>query len=303
MKTRELKLSERLQAVAAMVTEGGVVCDVGCDHGFVPVCLVKSGISPKVIAMDINEGPLQAAREHIGEYLLADYIETRLSDGLEALRPGEADTVICAGMGGRLAVRILEEGKGKLKGVRELILQPQSELQYVREYLRKQGYFIADENMVLEDGKYYPMMRACPAGDEGTGNRAQSWGEQTGPGCKGAANQDGSCTVQAGTDCGRTEDGYERYGGRIWTKRPASERQRLEDKFGPMLLRQRHPVLKAYLQREMDICGQIAESLVKCSRGQAERQQELRERQEDVRTALSFFRMQSADNREDGHEE
>ncbi len=284
MKTRELKLSKRLQAVAAMVTEGSVVCDVGCDHGFVPVCLVKSGISPKVIAMDINEGPLQAAREHIGEYLLADYIETRLSDGLEALRPGEADTVICAGMGGRLVIRILEEGKGKLAGVRELILQPQSELRKVREYVREQGYVTADENMILEDGKYYPMMRVCPAGTEGAEKRETLW------------------TVQAGADCKEEGNGGGRHDSRIEAERPNLERQRLEDKFGPVLLRQRHPVLKAYLQRETVICGQIAESLAGCGREQADRQRELRERLEDVRTALALFGMQPAYNREDGHE-
>lgn len=179
MKTRGRKLSGRLQAVAAMVTKGNVVCDVGCDHGFVPVYLVESGVSPKVIAMDINEGPLEAAREHIRESGLADYIEARLSNGLEALRPAEAETVICAGMGGRLVIKILEEGRGKLADVKELILQPQSELQNVRAYLRENGYRIVEENMILEDGKYYPMMRVCRTGSEQMAGTV--WEDKYGP--------------------------------------------------------------------------------------------------------------------------
>lgn len=249
-KRPELKLSERLRAVASMVTEGNVVCDVGCDHGFVPVYLVKNGISPRVIAMDINEGPLTAAGKHIATYFLTDYIETRLSDGLAALMPGEADTVICAGMGGRLVIRILEEGREKLAGVKELVLQPQTELPSVREYLRERGYFLADEDIVLEDGKYYPMMRACPqALREGAGERC---------------GQEGKAS-----------------------REQLLERQRMEDKYGPVLLGRKHPTLRAYLQREIDICGQIMRNLRENGNGRETRQREIAERMEDARRALS----------------
>lgn len=243
MKTRELKLSKRLQAVAVMVTKGNVVCDVGCDHGFVPVYLVKNGISPKVIAMDINEGPLMTARDHIGEYFLTDYIETRLCDGMAALRAGEADTLICAGMGGRLVIKILEEGREKLVGMKELVLQPQSEVQNVREYLRKQGYLIADENMILEEGKYYPMMQVHLKGDT-----QKHCGENLSP-----------------------------------------EQLRIEDKYGPVLLRQKHPVLKEYLQREVGIFEQILDNLRKNGKGQEVRQQEIMAKSEDIQTALSYY--------------
>ena len=73
---KAVKLSKRLLAVAGMVTEGNMVCDVGCDHGFVSIYLIQKGISARVIAMDVNEGPLRAAGEHVGEFGLSDYIET-----------------------------------------------------------------------------------------------------------------------------------------------------------------------------------------------------------------------------------
>ena len=103
----KIVLSKRLQAVASMVTAGNRVCDIGCDHGFVPICLVQQKISPGALAMDVREGPLSQARMHIAACGLETYIETRLSDGLAAFRMGEADTLICAGMCGRLMMRIL----------------------------------------------------------------------------------------------------------------------------------------------------------------------------------------------------
>lgn len=159
MMSRDIILSDRMAAVANMVTAGNVVCDVGCDHGFVSIFLVKSGRSPRVIAMDINQGPIAAAREHIGEYGLEDYIETRLSDGVEALQIGEADTLICAGMGGKLMQRILELGRDKISVMKELVLQPQSEIAAMRKYLREQGHLIVDEAMIYEDGKYYQIFK------------------------------------------------------------------------------------------------------------------------------------------------
>lgn len=155
-----MELSNRLKAVANLVSLGSVVCDVGCDHGYVPIYLVQEKRCRRVIAMDVNEGPLTQAREHIRAAGLGEYIETRLSDGVSALSEREADCLIIAGMGGRLTIRILTEGAKKLESIKELILQPQSEIRAVREYLRMQGYHICQEDMVFEDGKYYPMMKA-----------------------------------------------------------------------------------------------------------------------------------------------
>lgn len=160
-------LSERLQMLADMVTPGNRLVDVGCDHGYLSISLVASGICPGAIAMDVREGPLTAAKVHIAEAGLNDYIDMRLSDGLAELRPGEADTMVCAGMGGRLMERILREGMEKACGLRELILQPQSEMPQFRTFLREAGFAVVDENAVFEDGKYYFAMKAVYGGNAG----------------------------------------------------------------------------------------------------------------------------------------
>jgi tRNA (adenine22-N1)-methyltransferase len=155
-----MQLSLRLKTVADSVTGGSRVADVGCDHAYIAIHLAENNIAPRVIAMDVNKGPLSKARENIELRGLKDRIETRLSDGLARLTPGEADTVVIAGMGGALMARILTDGEAALKEVKELILQPQSEIFLVRRYLHDNGYRIESEKMVKEDEKYYIIIKA-----------------------------------------------------------------------------------------------------------------------------------------------
>ena len=97
--------------MASMVTTGGILADIGTDHAYVPIALVQRQKIKGAIAMDINEGPLARAQEHIRAARLEEYIQTRLSDGAEALLPNEADSILIAGMGGGLVKHILESGR------------------------------------------------------------------------------------------------------------------------------------------------------------------------------------------------
>lgn len=155
-----MQLSKRLQAVADMVTPGSRLADVGTDHGYVPIWLYEAGRVSSAIAMDLREGPLDRARENIRIHQLEEHIETRLSDGLHQLQSGEVDSIVIAGMGGMLMRKILTEGQAVLPSIKELILQPQSDLDAVRIYLKKQGFCICKEDMIFEDGKYYPILKA-----------------------------------------------------------------------------------------------------------------------------------------------
>lgn len=232
---RPVTLSERLRTVAGMVTEGNTVCDVGCDHGFVPVYLVQQGISPRVLAMDLRKGPLRAAREHVAAYGLEEQIEIRLSDGLHNYRSGEAETLICAGMGGGLMMRILDENREKAASFRELVLQPQSEIEKFRRYLRESGYRILDEEMLEEDGKFYQVIRA--------------------------ARQD-VAGVQGGVGIAD------------------KELCKLEDRYGPVLLRKKTPVFISFLNREAAVYGEILANLQK--RGLTEEKRRARYAQVEV---------------------
>lgn len=231
----KIALSDRLRAVAAMVSVGNRVCDVGCDHAFVPIYLINQGISPYVLAMDVKKGPIESAKEHIREYGLEAYIETRLSDGLTGYETGEADSLICAGMGGRLMMGILDMDKTKTASFKEMILQPQSEIEQFRYFLRSNGYPIADENMIEEGGKFYPIIKAV---NEGKAHETLTIGDSL----------------------------------------KGSWQQRMEDRYGPFLIRNNNPVLVRYLKWETGIYEEVLLQL----KTQDMSKEKIRERYDEV---------------------
>lgn len=169
-RVKNIQLSKRLKFVADFITPGYVLADIGTDHGFIPIYMVLEGKIPKAFAMDINEGPLARADEHIKEAGLSEKIETRLSDGLMKLHENEAETILIAGMGGALTVKILSEGKHALQGVKELVLSPHTEADTVRKFLRETDFVIEREGMVIDAGKYYVVIKAKKMPDgEGKG--------------------------------------------------------------------------------------------------------------------------------------
>lgn len=153
-------LSERMRRTASYVTKGNRVADVGCDHAYTSIYLAQKKVAPHVIAMDINAGPLSRAERNVSLFGEQERIELRLSDGLAALQPGEADTVLIGGMGGPLMIEILERYPETMAEVKELVLQPQSEIPEVRRYLHGKGFCIIDEEMLVEEEKYYTILHA-----------------------------------------------------------------------------------------------------------------------------------------------
>ena len=157
-----IQLSKRMQAVADMVVPGYPVADIGCDHGFVSIYLVQEGIAPHVYAADVRPGPLSRAKEHIQEARLEGQITPVLSDGLQHVPAGEcgAKAIVAAGIGGRLTIKILSDWPEKTESLSWMVLEPQSDIHLVRQWIAEHGFQILKENMVFEDGKYYPILFA-----------------------------------------------------------------------------------------------------------------------------------------------
>lgn len=153
-----MEISNRLQALINLVPIVKTVVDIGCDHGYVPIALIQLGKVEHAIAMDVNMGPLKRAKKNIFEKGYQSQIETRLSNGFDQLQIGEADCAILAGMGGRLIQAILKKEIEKTKEINTLILQPQSEIADVREFILETGYVFVNEIIIYEDNKYYFLM-------------------------------------------------------------------------------------------------------------------------------------------------
>jgi len=149
-----------MQAVANLVEPTRTAADIGCDHAYISIWLCDNEIALKVIATDINEGPLAIARQNIKEAGFSDRISTRLSDGASAIRPGEADCLILAGMGGELIIKILTDSLPVVAQAHQLVLSPQSDVEKTRHAVEEMGFYLNHEEMVEEDGKFYVCMDA-----------------------------------------------------------------------------------------------------------------------------------------------
>lgn len=225
-----MELSKRLNAVASLVTDGYRLADIGTDHAYIPIRLIQAGRIPEAVAMDVNRGPLLRAEENIRSYGLEEKIKTRISDGFAALEKNEADSAVIAGMGGPLTIRILRDGSEAVAALQECILQPQSEIEKVRAFLLEEGFFFLREDMVEEDGKYYPMMKVRPP-EAGCNIREKIRIQQESTGM---------------TD-------FREYNKDSWNE--------AELRYGKILLKDKNPVLRDYLEREIRIRIRILEEL------------------------------------------
>ncbi len=158
-----MKLSKRIKKIAEMIESCGLMCDIGCDHGYVCIESVSLGKARRAIALDTAKGPLTAAQKNIAEAGLSDRITCVLSDGFKSISKEESiDCVTITGMGGRLIKDILETASSifpHYSDIKQMVLGPQSETEVLRSFLINDPYhYILNETYLEEDGKYYVLM-------------------------------------------------------------------------------------------------------------------------------------------------
>lgn len=143
---------DRLSCIKSLVPKGSVVVDLGTDHCKIPNALVKEGFKP-VYATEASKGPLEQAKRNA-----LDGVTLSLHDGLLGFEE-PVDTVIIAGMGGDLIIKILRESFSKFRGMKQMILQPMQQIEHLRTFLMDHDFFIDREEIVREGQKYYQIFR------------------------------------------------------------------------------------------------------------------------------------------------
>ena len=154
-----MDISERLKAIANMIEECDTIVDVGTDHGYVPIYLVKNAVIKKAIASDINKGPVEKAKNNIELNKVSRQISCRLGSGLSTVKKGEVEVAVIAGMGGNLIRDIMENDLDVVKELNYLILQPVQNAEVLREYLYNTGYDILNEEICIDDGRFYEIIK------------------------------------------------------------------------------------------------------------------------------------------------
>ena len=155
-------IDNRLMTIADMVSRKGTLLDVGTDHGYLPIYLIKSSKIDKAIASDVSKGSLSKAIEEVKKEKLQDKIETRLGSGLMVIKEDDKlDTVVLAGMGGILISELLTEKLEYIKNKDiEFIVQPVQSPESVRKFFQKEKFTIIEEKLAKAEGRIYHIIKA-----------------------------------------------------------------------------------------------------------------------------------------------
>ena len=146
-----IKLSKRLASIALNIDKEDKVVDIGCDHGYLSIYLKAVNGNKIVIATDINENALNMAKKNINKNRIL--IEKRLGNGLDVINYNEVDTIIISGMGGNTILNILK--KNKLKYIKKIVIQSNTDIPLIRKYINKLGYTIKNEQLIIDKNIYY----------------------------------------------------------------------------------------------------------------------------------------------------
>jgi len=161
---QKMKLDARLAALATLIPVGRTVADIGTDHAYLPIYLIREKECPWAIACDINPGPLTQAQVHAARYAVSNHIDFRLGDGLRVVKPGEVEYIVIAGMGGVTIRDILAEQPAVARAAK-LILQPMTDVPLLREWLVNNHYRFVDEKLAM-DGKFLYQIMLVEDGQE-----------------------------------------------------------------------------------------------------------------------------------------
>lgn len=149
------QLGPRLSLCASLVRPQTKLADVGSDHAYLPIWLLKHGDIKSAVASDIRPGPLESAQKNIEKYHVTGKLALRLCDGLKGIEPQEADDIVIAGMGGELILRIIQEAPWLMDPQKQLVIQPMSSVPKLRLGLKDLGFQVCCEKAVIDAGKPY----------------------------------------------------------------------------------------------------------------------------------------------------
>ena len=159
------ELDTRLFAAAELLGTGNTLADIGSDHAFLPIYMLKNQRIAHAIITDINDMPLKNSMDHVNQYRMQNYCEFRKGSGLEIIKDGDADLISICGMGGDLIATIIKNGIDTAKSAEKLVLQPMTNHALLRKNITEMGFIIIDEKMIRDRHLFYQIF-SVQKGDE-----------------------------------------------------------------------------------------------------------------------------------------
>ena len=170
----EKSLDSRLLSALPYLSGDGIAADIGSDHAYLPIEIIKRGMARRAVACDINQGPIEAARRNIAAAGLTDRIDTLKTDGLHGVENFHPTDIMIFGMGGELITAILSAAPWIRNPAIGLILQPMTKGEVLRSWLLENGFSILDETLTYED-QYYQTIHARFGGETERYSAEELW--------------------------------------------------------------------------------------------------------------------------------
>lgn len=158
-----MKLSNRINHIIRMCNFIDTIIDVGCDHGYISINLIRENKCKKCYAVDINRLPLLNAEKNIKNNNLEFYIQCIQSNGFDFLdEVSENIGSVIAGMGGSTIANILQKNMSKIYKMDYILIQPNSYAKDIRKFLVNKKIHIEKEDVIFSEGVYYEYILIFP---------------------------------------------------------------------------------------------------------------------------------------------
>lgn len=149
---------DRIEVIADFVEDGSRIADIGSDHCKVPILLCEKNKISFAQAVENKIGPYKRMCQEIIDSGFSSLIKPSLSDGISDL-DASVDTLIIAGMGGKLIKKILNNNKEKLASIDTIIIDAHNDRDEISSFLADCNYELVDNVFFYDSNKPYDVMK------------------------------------------------------------------------------------------------------------------------------------------------
>ena len=151
-------MNKRIDYLSNFIKKANYVIDIGCDHGYLSVLLLKKEIANHVINIDINKKPLDSAISNLTKNNLLDKTTNIINDGLKNLNfDFVIDYCFISGLGSKTIINIIENNENIIEN---FILQTNTNSLDLRKYLLKNNFEIISEDKIVDNNIWYEVILA-----------------------------------------------------------------------------------------------------------------------------------------------
>lgn len=152
---------DRIKKLCSYLDKCKSFADVGCDHGYCTLYMLKNNLCDSAQISDISAKCLEKAEKLLTPYIENGKVSSVCCSGLNGIVE-DTEQILIAGMGGEEIILILKSAFIPEK----FVFQPMKNARLLREYLILNGAEINADIMFESGGKFYTVIKGCRRGNK-----------------------------------------------------------------------------------------------------------------------------------------